>query len=199
MIHARGIEVRYQRGGALAVSGVDLDLAPGKGLLITGGHGSGKSSVLRAVLGLAGPGGDTTVFGLPPGHPEALRRIGWAPQSWPFTYGLRADEAANMVARLKGHGPDEAAAAMEAAGFTATGKPAPLLEIEESRQLALACALIGKPDLLVLDDPWEFVETETAIRSAMARGCAVLAASSDPGGLPALLGATLALAEGVPA
>lgn len=193
------MQVRYQRGGALAVSGVGFDLAPGAGLLITGGRGSGKSSVLRAVLGLAGPGGDITVFGRPPGHPDALQRIGWAPQSWPFTYGIRAGEAAAMVARLKGHGPAEAAAAMDEAGFTATTKLAPLLEIEESRQLSLACALIGAPDLLVLDDPWEFEETTTAIRRALDRGCAVLAASSDPGGLSALLGASIALTEGVPA
>ena len=199
MIRARDVHVRYQRGAALAVNGVTFDLAPGKGLLFTGGHGSGKSSVLRAVLGLAGPGGDITVFGSPPGTPAALQRIGWAPQSWPFTYGIRAAEVATMVARLKGHGPTEAAAAMDEAGFTAPNKLAPLLEIEESRQLSLACALIGTPDLLVLDDPWEFDETTAAIRRALDRGCAVLAASTDPGGLPGLLGASIALAEGVPA
>ena len=66
----------------------------------SGDRGSGKSSVLRAVMGLAGPGGDITLFGsLRPGDPEALRRIGWAPQGWPFTYGLRAAEAITMVAR----------------------------------------------------------------------------------------------------
>jgi len=104
-----------------------------------------------------------------------------------------------MVARLKGHGPAEAAAAMDEAGFTAPNKLAPLLEIEESRQLSLACALVGTPDLLVLDDPWEFDETTAAIRRALDRGCAVLAASTDPGGLPGLLGASIALAEGAPA
>jgi ABC-2 type transport system ATP-binding protein len=199
VIRARDVQVRYQRGGALAVTGVGFDLARGEGLLLTGGHGSGKSSVLRAVLGLAGPGGDITVLGGRPGDPAVLQRIGWAPQSWPFTYGIRAAEVATMVARLKGHGPAEAAAAMEEAGFTATAKLAPLLEIEESRQLSLACAIIGEPDLLVLDDPWEFEETTGIIRRALDRGCAVLAASSDPGGLPALLGAGIELADGVPA
>ena len=55
-----------------------------------------------------------------------------------------------------------------------------------------------KPDLLVLDDPWEFPETTDAIRRAMARGGAVLAASSDPGGLSGLLGAGIHLVEGSP-
>ena len=52
--------------------------------------------------------------------------------------------------------------------------------------------------LLVLDDPWEFPETTAAIRRAMARGAAVLAASKDPGGLPALLGASMHLVDGAP-
>jgi ABC-type Mn2+/Zn2+ transport system ATPase subunit len=72
------------------------------------------------------------------------------------------------------------------------------LEIEDVRRTSLACALIGEPDLLVLDDPWEFPETYAAVRRAMARGAAVLAASSDPGGLPGLLGASIHLTEGAP-
>ena len=113
VIRARAIEVRYQRGGALAVAGVNIDLRPGAGLLITGPRGSGKSSVLRAVLGLAGPGGDITVLGAPPGDPATLRRIGWAPQSWPFAHGLRAREVVEMVAELGGHGRHAAAQAIE--------------------------------------------------------------------------------------
>jgi ABC-type Mn2+/Zn2+ transport system ATPase subunit len=73
------------------------------------------------------------------------------------------------------------------------------IEIEDARRTSLACALVGEPDLLVLDDPWEFPETVAAVRRAMDRGAAVLAASSDPGGLPALLGASIRLDEGVPA
>ena len=196
VIHGREIVVRYQRGGEAAVDGVDIDLAPGQGLVVTGGRGSGKSSLLRAVMGLAGPGGDTTVFGARPGSPDALRRIGWAPQSWPFTYGVRTGEAIRMVAALKGYGPEEAARAMDEAGFTAPAKFAPLLEIEEARQASLACALIGTPDLLVLDDPWEFTQTDTAIHRALDRGAAVLVASSEPDGLLGILGVSITLKDG---
>jgi zinc transport system ATP-binding protein len=199
VVHARAIEVRYQKGGAAAVEGVDLDLDAGRGLLITGARGSGKSSVLRAVLGLAGPGGDITVLGAGPGDPSTLRRIGWAPQSWPFGFGLRAREVVDMVAVLGGHGPAEAAVAIEEAGVEKPDARVEALEIEDVRRTSLACALIGQPDLLVLDDPWEFVETQEAIRRALARGASVLAASGDPGGLPALLGATLHLEDGAPA
>lgn len=197
MIHARGIEVRYQRGGDTAVRGVSLDLARGEGLLITGGRGSGKSSVLRAVLGLAGPGGDIAVFGKPAGDPATLHRIGWAPQAWPFTYGQRAVEVVQMVASLRGHGRAEAARAIDEAGLAGADRRVEALAVEDVRRASLACALIGEPDLLVLDDPWEFPETEAAIRRALARGAAILAASSDPGGLPALLGRSIRVEDGV--
>lgn len=199
VIRARAIEVRYQRGGALAVAGVNIDLRGGAGLLVTGPRGSGKSSVLRAVLGLAGPGGDITVLGAPPGDPDTLRRIGWGPQSWPFAFGLRAREVVQMVAELGGHGPDAADQAIEEAGVERPDVRVERIEIEDARRTSLACALVGEPDLLVLDDPWEFPETVAAVRRAMDRGAAVLAASSDPGGLPALLGASIRLDEGVPA
>lgn len=198
MIRARAIEVRYQRGGALAVSGVNLDLRAGAGLLITGDRGSGKSSVLRAVLGLAGPGGDITVLGSPAGDPAALRRIGWAPQAWPFTFGLRGREVVRMVAELGGHGAEAADRAIEQMAVDAPDARVESLEMEDVRRICMACAIIGDPDLLVIDDPWEFPETTDAIRRAMARGAAVLAASSDPGGLPGLLGASIHLVEGVP-
>lgn len=193
------MEVRYQRGGAFGVQGVGFDIPPGTGLLITGDKGSGKSSVLRAVLGLAGPGGDITVLGAPPGDPATLRRIGWAPQSWPFAYGLKAREVVEMVAMLGGHDAAAASEAIERAGVERPDQRVESLEIEDARRTSFACALIGEPDLLVLDDPWEFPETVAEIRAAMARGAGVLAASSDPGGLPALLGASIRLSEGSPA
>lgn len=197
-MRARAVEVRYQRGGAFAVQGVGFDLPPGGGLLITGAKGSGKSSVLRAVMGLAGPGGDITVLGAPPGDPGTLRRIGWAPQSWPFAFGLTAREVVEMVATLGGHDVTEASRAMERAGVEQPDRRVEALEIEDVRRTSFACAIIGEPDLLVLDDPWEFPETVAEIRAAMARGAGVLAASSDPGGLPALLGASIHLTEGAP-
>ena len=198
VIRARAIEVRYQRGGALAVNGVNIDLRRGAGLLITGDRGAGKSSVLRAVLGLAGPGGDITVLGAPAGDPPTLRRIGWAPQAWPFSFGLRGREVVRMVAELGGHTAADADRRIDEMAVENPDARVEALEMEDVRRICMACALIGDPDLLVLDDPWEFPETTDAIRRAMARGAAVLAASSDPGGLPALLGASIHLTEGSP-
>jgi ABC-type multidrug transport system ATPase subunit len=70
------------------------------------------------------------------------------------------------------------------------------LDLGEVRRVSLACAITGAPRALVLDDPWEFPETVEVIRSARADGVAVVVGTPDPGGFPALLGATLALVDG---
>ncbi|MCU0306581.1 MAG: ATP-binding cassette domain-containing protein [Thermoleophilia bacterium] len=201
VVRVRDLEVRYQRGAQAAVSGVGFELAPGEGLLLTGGPGAGKTSVLRAVLGLVEtPVPRVMVFDRRPGDEAAMRRVGYAPQRWPFTRGLRAGEVATLACRLKGLDDPAAAAAdaMRRAALTDPTARVERLEIEDVRRLCLACAIAGTPDLLVLDDPWEFPETEREVRDALARGAAVLAASADPGGLPALLGRTLELADGAP-
>jgi ABC-type multidrug transport system ATPase subunit len=200
-VRAEELEVRYQRGPQAAVSGVSFSLSPGGGLLLVGPRGSGKTSVLRAVLGLVQVNGVVELLGRPPAAPDALRRVGYAPQGRFVAGGLSAGEHVRLVARLRGL-PDPAAAADDAlarAGLSDAGRQATRLDVEEMRRLGLACALAGDPEVLVLDDPWEFVETEAEIAAARRRGAAVLAASHDPGGLPGMLGRTLELAEGAPA
>jgi ABC-type multidrug transport system ATPase subunit len=200
-VRAEELEVRYQGGPQAAVAGVSLSLAPGEGLLLAGPPGSGKTSVLRALLGLVRAGGDAEVLGRPAGAPDALRRVGYAPQGRFAAGGLSALEHVRLVARLRGLAdPDGVAAdAIARAGLGTPGRRAAGLDVDDMRRLALACAIAGEPAVLLLDDPWEFVETEVEIAAARRRGAAVLAASNDPGGLPALLGRTLELGEGAPA
>jgi ABC-type multidrug transport system ATPase subunit len=93
---------------------------------------------------------------------------------------------------------DVAEDALTRAGLPEERRGTRTLEIEEVRRTALACALAADPQLLVLDDPWEFVETEQEIARARGRGAAVIVASHEPGGFPAMLGRTLMLKEGRP-
>jgi ABC-type multidrug transport system ATPase subunit len=192
------LEVVYQRGGEPAVTGLAFALPPGGGLLLIGGEGAGKTTVLRAVLGLVPFTGTVVVLGGHPGDTAVARRVGYAPQGRAFTEGHTAREIVRLVAALRTgrHVADDVEDALDRAGLPSARRAARALDLEESRRVALACAVAGDPDLLVLDDPWEHPETVDAIRAARARGAAVLAATHLAGGFPDLLGATLELPAG---
>jgi ABC-type multidrug transport system ATPase subunit len=201
LVEAEGLELRYGRGAQAAVSGLDLAVEAGEGLLITGPEGSGKTSVLRGLLGLAPAAGVIRLLGGPPGLPQTLRRVGYAPQGRPFAAAWRAREVVVAAARARGLA-DPAEAADDAcarAGLDRTGRQARALDVEEARRLTLACALTGEPELLVLDDPFEFPEMRHEVALARERGAGVLVACADPGNLPALLGRTLTLTAGTTA
>lgn len=195
-ISARQLEVRYARGAQAALAGVDLALPRGGGLLVTGPPGSGKTSLLRAILGLVPADGDLSVLGGAPGDPAVARRIGYAPQGRPVEPRLSAREIALLVARARGAAPGEADAALEAVGLADASRRSGRLDPEELRRLTLACARLGAPDLLVLDDPWEMPETVETIAEARGRGAAVLVACEEPGALAGLADGTLALSGG---
>lgn len=186
------LEVVYQRGAEPAVSDISFTLAAGDALLFTGGRGSGKTSILRALLGLVVFQGSIAISGFTPGDPRILPHIGYAPQGRGFAETLSARQLGRTVATLRTGSGDAAAVetALDAAGFPEDRRNAHDLNVEELRRLALACALIATPRILVLDDPWEFPETVAAIERTRAAGGIVVAASYEPGGLPDLFGET---------
>jgi ABC-type multidrug transport system ATPase subunit len=202
LVRAEDLEVRYGRSADSAVSGVSFTLQAGEGLVVTGPQGAGKTSLLRGLLGLAPALGVAEVLGRPAGAPDALRHVGFAPAGRPWPARLTAREVLALVAALRGlPTPGDAAdEAVERAGLTRPDDLAWALDAEECRRLALGLALAGDPSVLVLDEPWEFVETRDELERARERGAAILVGTEDPGGLPDLLGRTLALdAGGTPA
>jgi len=179
------------------VHDVSFSIPRGGGLLVSGGEGAGKTSVLRAVLGLTRFSGQVSVLGGAPGDPTVARRVGYAPQTRDFMEGHTPRAMVRLIVAIRAGRNDASGveAALDQAGLPVARRDARVLDIEESRRVALACALVGSPDLLVLDDPWEFPETVEAIRAARARGAAVLAATHLPGGFPEVLGTTLDLPD----
>ncbi len=87
-LHARDLAVL--RDGEPVVEGLDLDVAPGEFVVITGPSGSGKSSVLEAVLGFADATGELRIDGRPAGA-ETRDAVAWAGQSPRLLEGTVAD------------------------------------------------------------------------------------------------------------
>jgi ABC-type multidrug transport system ATPase subunit len=199
VIAAEGLEVRYHGGPEPAVRGLSLRLEPGEGLMVTGPAGSGKTSLLRALLGLVPAGGAIEVLGAPPGDARTRGRRGYGPQGGGYAPGLTVTEVVRAALAARGSGG--AAGAREALGRAGlqyvTDWRTSRLDAEGHRRLSLALAVAGDPDLVVLDDPWALSETFSEIARARARGAAVLAAGRSPAGLGPALGRRLALMDGM--
>jgi branched-chain amino acid transport system ATP-binding protein len=153
-------EIKAAYGGVEVVHGVDLSLARGEVMGMIGPNGAGKSSVLRAVCGLVRPSSGEVLFEgrlLNGMAPEQIARLGLAlvPEGRHVFKTLTVEE--NL--RLGGRSNGEDAAAMEQTleRFPVlrarAGEHADRLSGGEQQQLAIARALLGRPRLLILDEP----------------------------------------------
>lgn len=200
LVEADDMEVRYHGGPEPAVRGITVRLQPGEGLLVTGPAGAGKTSLLRGLLGLVEHRGRARVAGSPPAGPGMRGRVGYGPQGDGFATGLRVREVVAAAAALRGApAPDAVDDAVGRAGLQFVPRwRAGRLDAEGFRRLSLAVAIVGDPDLVVLDDPWVLSDTLREIAAARARGAGVLVAARRPGGLGPALGRRMALIDGRP-
>lgn len=200
LVEADDMEVRYHGGPEPAVRGITMRLQPGEGLLVTGPAGAGKTSLLRGLLGLVEHRGRARVAGSPPAAPGMRGRVGYGPQGDGFATGLRVREAVAAAAALRtAPARGEVDDALERAGLQfVPGWRAGRLDAEGFRRLSLAVAIVGDPEVVVLDDPWVLSDTLREIAAARARGAGVLVTAQRPGGLGPALGRRLALIDGRP-
>ncbi len=149
---------RYEsRSGAVdAVNGLDLVVRAGECFGLLGPNGAGKTTTIEIMEGLNRPtSGDVEVLGMRwEESADALRqRIGISLQETRFAEKLSVQETLRLF-RSFHHGGSEPAAAMERVGLTEkraawVGK----LSGGQKQRLAVACALVGDPELLFLDEP----------------------------------------------
>jgi ABC-2 type transport system ATP-binding protein len=152
VIAIRGLTV--VRSGRPVLERLDLDIGAGvTGLL--GPSGCGKSTLLRAVVGVQqGAGGEVAVLGEPAGSASLRRRIGYVTQAASVYDDLTVRENLRFFARVLARPETEVDRAVEAVdlGSHADALVGRLGGGQRSRA-SLAVALLGSPDLLVLDEP----------------------------------------------
>ncbi|MCB9745684.1 MAG: ABC transporter ATP-binding protein [Alphaproteobacteria bacterium] len=151
--------LRHAFGSLEVLRGVELTL-DGPGVYgFLGVNGSGKSTTMRALMGFLRPdAGELSILGRPPGHPEALARVGYLPQAPAFHEWMTAGEWMRLSGRLcglRGQALEaraakllaelglEDAASRRIGGFSGGMK----------QRLGLAQALLPEPALLLLDEP----------------------------------------------
>jgi branched-chain amino acid transport system ATP-binding protein len=157
MLELRGIRVGY--GGIEVVHGVDLGVSAGEAVGMIGPNGAGKSSILRAICGLLRPTAGEVRFegnALNGKAPERIARLGVAlvPEGRHIFKTLSVAENLRLAAR--GDDGDEAwERTLERFPILRerAGQRADRLSGGEQQQLAIARALLGRPKLLILDEP----------------------------------------------
>jgi ABC-2 type transport system ATP-binding protein len=185
-VELRGLRKSYRsrRGPAHAVRGVDLDVAPGEVVALLGPNGAGKSTTIDLLLGLQAPdGGTARLFGGPSEHAIRAGRVGVMLQGGAVVRDLTVREVVAMTATLypSALGADEALAVAGLAHLS--DRRTERLSGGEVQRLRFAVALVGRPELLVLDEPTVGMDVESrrafwsTVRAAADNGTAVLFAT----------------------
>ncbi|TDD30818.1 ABC transporter ATP-binding protein [Kribbella turkmenica] len=148
-------EVVVVRGDREVLHGVGFDLRAGTVTGLLGPSGCGKTTLIRAIVGLqAKVTGDVAVLGLPAGAPKLRGRIGYVTQE-PSVYGdLSVSENLRFFAAVLGVPADDVDRVIDAVELRSHADVrVDRLSGGQRSRASLAAALLGDPELLVLDEP----------------------------------------------
>jgi ABC-type lipoprotein export system ATPase subunit len=184
VVQARGVGVDH--AGRQVLTGLDLTVAAGEQLAISGRSGSGKTTLLLVLAGLLPPSSGQT------GTTCTPREVMYVPQAPSLVPELTAEENASLPLRLRGVRPSEALDRARAQlALLELGEATEALPHELSggmqQRVALARALLSEPRLLLADEPTGALDRRTGtavvevLRASMQRtGGALVVATHDP-------------------
>jgi ABC-type multidrug transport system ATPase subunit len=194
-----------RRGGRVVLDGVALATAGGQILGVVGRNGCGKSTLLMCVAGVLAPrAGRVTiagasVWGSRRDRLRARRALGYVPEGADPPGFLLGGELWALVAATRGSGPPTAEL-REALGLDELREaPIERMSLGQRRRACLGAAMMGPPELLVLDEPDNGLDAKrldaliALLKAHAASGRACLLASHDAALLDALGAQTFAL------
>jgi len=158
MSHARAIEIEdlvVCRGGLEVLHGLSFGVTAGRVTGLLGPSGCGKTTLMRAIVGVQiVASGRIEVLGRPAGSPALRPRIGYVTQA-PSVYGdLSVRENLRYFARVLGVERERIGAAIETVALGGQAdQVVSSLSGGQSARVSLATALLGEPEVLVLDEP----------------------------------------------
>src|SRR5215210_3009515 len=143
------------RGGRRVLPGLSFAVPEGQVTGLLGPRGSGKTTPMRALVGVQQVrSGEVTVLGLPAGSPALRHRVGYVTQAPSVYADLSVRENVRYFAALYGMSAREVDAAIADVGLAdAAGQLVGDLSGGQHGRASLACALVGSPEVLVLDEP----------------------------------------------
>jgi ABC-type Mn2+/Zn2+ transport system ATPase subunit len=161
---ARGLEVT--RGGRRILEDVSLGVGPGEFLCLLGPNGGGKTTLLKAVLGLVPSRGSIELFGS--AAADGRGRVGYLPQRKGFAHDFPATVCELVVAAQRARWPwrvrpaerERAAAILaQVRGEALIDRPLSSLSGGETQRAFLARALVNDPPLILVDEPLAALDT----------------------------------------
>jgi ABC-2 type transport system ATP-binding protein len=181
-IKAVGLTKSY--GPVQAVRGIDLSIAPGETVALLGPNGAGKTTTIDMLLGLTRPdNGTVSIFGVPPAVAVRAGWVGGMIQTGSPPDYLRVRELVELVGSYYPHSLD-VDQVLDVAGLSEfADRWTTKLSGGQAQRVRFATALVGNPDLLVLDEPTTGIDVEgrrdfwRAMRAVAERGKTIVFAT----------------------
>jgi ABC-type branched-subunit amino acid transport system ATPase component len=204
LLRLEGLTVRF--GGVEALSGLDLELAPGRALGLMGPNGCGKTTLFDAISGIVRPASgrilfqDADIAGLPP---HAIARLGVARTFQTVRLFERMTVRDNVVSTISAADPNLIKRVLEQVTLASKANVlAAELSLSEQRRLEIARALARVPRLILMDEPTaglnlsESEEMAALIRDAVLPAHAVILTEHKPDVIAALCPVAVLLDQG---
>jgi len=157
IINSKALSKYY--GDTKALHNFDLQLDAGEPIALVGPNGAGKTTLLSLICGFIQPtSGEVNVLGHQPGSPELVGRLAALPQDARFDPSLSIGRQLNFYAQLQGmsnrDASTEVARVLDVVMLPEVeGEKAEELSHGMRKRVALAQALLGRPELIIFDEP----------------------------------------------